>query len=166
MRLFEIIRQNIEQKRLAHEAEIEREHARIEKLLDSPIPWDNVIELSREEENINGRLCYLKKYAICPVSRNDVLKHDEVEGVVITGDDFGKQIVLTEGQDFYGKDRLKLWDMHDYVWYSYGKNLTLTNQSFSTVADLNDYVNQYNKNLLEGKSSNINTNIEQINHRF
>lgn len=163
MRLFEIIRQNLEQKRLLHEAEIEREKERIQKLSNSPIPWDFVIELEREEENTRGKLCSLKKYVMCNVRRKEVWDSEEIEGVVISGDDFGKQMILEVKLDFYGRNRLRFWDTYDYVWYSYGKQPELANQSFATVAQLNEYINLYNKNLIEGKSkSNINTQLNKI----
>ena len=163
--MFDKIKHKMEEKRLIHEAQIQHEKERIQNLLDSSISWDFVVEMQREDESANGKRCFLKKYVVCSVKREDVWDNDEVEGVVISGDDFGKSVILEQGVDFYERKRFRLWDTHDYVWYAYGQNLMFSNQDINTVAELNDYVNQYNNNLLEGKMQNISSKatIEEEN---
>ena len=106
-------------------------------------------------------MCYIEKCVVCNVKRKDVWLYDEVEGVVISGEDFGKRIKLSVGVDFYGRNQLSFWDNYDYVWYGDDKDPLFHRVSFKTISELNDYVNCYNKKQLEGWSIEGDTNLKQ-----
>jgi hypothetical protein len=151
----------IEEKRLEKEARIEREKARIQGIMDSEIPWDRIVELECEYADENEDFCYIKKYVMCDISRKDIWTNNEVTGVIISGDDFGKTVTLKIGEDFYGKRQVSFWDSFDYVWYSYGDIPSLIGNTFKSIRELNDYVNLFNQNRINGVSGDSSVKIKK-----
>ena len=160
MRIFDIIKEkyNIvrnkqvrksEERKLEHQAQIEREKERIEGILNMDIPWDYVVEFQCEHDDENEDVCYLEKYVMCEVPRKDIWNQQEVKGVIISGDDLGKEVVLNIGKDFYGKSQLSFWDSSDYVWYAHGNTPTLSSKPLKTIRELNDWINSYNEKCLD-----------------
>ena len=160
MKIFDIIKEKYnsainehikksEEKRLEHQAQIEREKQRLEGILNMDIPWDYIAEFECEHDDENDEVCYLEKCVMLEVARKDIWTQEEVKGIIISGDDFGKSITLNVGEDFYGKKQVSFWDSFDYVWYSYGKTPMLLNQPFKTIRELNNYINDYNERCID-----------------
>ena len=152
-----LIEQRIEEKRLEHIAQVEHEKEHIQQVLDSEIAWDYVVELECEYADENEDVCYIKKYVTCKVPRDEMWLQEDVEGIIITGDDLGKAITLSVGEDFYGKRQVSFWDNFDYMWHGYGETPDLSKQSLRIVRELNEHVNAYNKSRIDGMSQHDNT---------
>ncbi len=152
-----LIEQRIEEKRLEQIAQIEHEKARVQGIANSEIPWDYVVKLECEYADENEDVCYIEKYVICKVPRDEIWFQKEIAGVVITGADFGRDITLSVGEDFYGKRQVSFWDNFDYMWHGCAETPNLSNQSFKYVRELNEYVNAYNKSRIDGMSQHDNS---------
>ena len=172
MRIFDIIKQKyesardlrvqrIKQKRLEHEVQVAREKARVQEILNSAIPWDYVVELGCEYADENEDVCYIEKCVVCKVPRSEIWLQKEVDGVIVTGNDFGRNIKLNVGEDFYGKRQVSFWDNFDYVWYSHCKTPSLSGVPFKTIGELNEYVNNHNQKLIDGVCRNDNVKMQK-----
>ena len=172
MRIFDIIKQKYEntvslrmqkaeERRLEHLAQVERENARIQSIKDSAIPWDYVVELGCEYADENEDVCYIEKCVVCKIPRSEIWLQKEVDGVIVTGEDFGRNVKLNVSEDFYGKKQVSFWDNFDYVWYSHCKTPMLSSMPFKNIGELNVYVNNHNQKLIDNVCKDGNVKMQK-----
>ena len=163
MRFFEKIREKhedkilakaktIEEKRLiqeqARQAEIEHKEQEIQKLLNSSIPKEFVIELHRSVEDENGRFMYIQyDYFLCDKRIRDLYYGDRCKAIKVTGSHLGEKfdLSLTSLSSLTTCElyiNCECWEGDIAVDLS----LEIPDNCF-TIADLNNYANVNNQKI-------------------
>ena len=158
MKLFEQIRKKHEERTLAkaHKLEeerlreeqakqevIERKQEYVEKLLNSPIEEDYIVELHRYQRDNQGNTMYsVYDYFLCSVRVVDFGYGDAITVVKITGDNIGEKYTM------YGHgasiSSLELYDKEGRFWEGRKTDNLYILSDCKTIRELNEHANKAN----------------------